>query len=140
MELYIVTKSIIHLEDGHYDEETNEEMYKRKTEWFETKEKAFISYVKAAKYIRELLVEENNKFGKVFSDEDMQKWDAFFIGFHHGCKMHYQADPMLVEYYKHINVPVPRQLIEYKIETVKVDFGVLDIREEILNNCQVQYQ
>ena len=132
MELYIVTKTNTQLEDGYYDEKTKRSFYKRKTEQFETKEKAFVSYIKAAKYIRDLLIEENERWRGVFSEEDMNKWSVFFIGFHHGCQLKYTTDPLAIAWCNHMNVPPPSYLVEYKIETVSIDYEILDETEEIL--------
>ena len=131
MKLYIVTKSVMTLEDGEYDNKKRP-IYKRKTEQFEIIEKAFISYIKAAKYIRELLIKEDKQWGGIFSEEDMNKWDTFFIGFHHGCTVYYEIDPVLLEYCKRKGVPPPSHLVTYKIETVGVDYEILDETKEIL--------
>lgn len=133
MELYIVTKTNIQLEDGYYDKETKEVSYRRKTEWFETKEKAFVSYIKAAKYIRELLIEENDRYGHVFAEEDMNKWSAFFIGFHHGCQLKRTTSPIVAKLCELNNVPPPSNLVRYEIETISsVDYEILNESEEIL--------
>ena len=132
MELYIVTKTDIQLEDGYYNEETKEVSYRRKTEWFETKEKAFVSYIKAAKYIRELLIEENNHYGDVFAEEDMNKWSAFFIGFHHGCQLKYTTPAIVTKLCELNSVPPPSSLVKYEIKTISVDYEILNESEEIL--------
>lgn len=132
MELYIVTKTNIQLEDGYYNKETKEVSYRRKTEWFETKEKAFASYIKAAKYIRELLIEENSHYGDVFAEEDMNKWSAFFIGFHHGCQLKRTTPPIVAKWYESNNVLPPSNLVKYEIKTISVDYEVLNESEEIL--------
>lgn len=132
MELYIVTKTNIQLEDGYYNKEAKTVFYRRKTEWFETKEKAFVSYIKAAKYIRELLIEENNHYGDVFAEEDMNKWSVFFIGFHHGCQLKYTTPPIATKLCELYNVPPPSSLVKYEIKPISVDYEILNESEEIL--------
>lgn len=132
MELYIVTRTFVYLDDGYYDEKTKNVFYRRKEERFGVINKAFISYIKAAKYIRELIEEEHNKYGKVFEEDDMRKWDVFFIGFHHECTLHYKSNPIAAAFCKNKNVPAPERIVKYKIEICSADFEVLDEKEEIL--------
>lgn len=132
MELYIVTKTNIQLEDGYYNKEAKKVFYRRKTEWFETKEKAFVSYIKAAKYIRELLTEEHDHYGHVFAEEDMNKWSAFFIGFNHGCQLKYTTPPIATKLCELYNVPPPSNLVKYEIKTISVDYEKLNELDDIL--------
>ena len=132
MELYIVTKTNIQLEDGYYNKEAKTVFYRRKTEWFETKEKAFVSYIKAAEYIRELLIEENDHYEGIFAEEDMNKWSAFFIGFHQGCQLKRTTSPIEVKLCELKNVLPSSSLVKYEIKTVSVDYEILNESEEIL--------
>lgn len=132
MKIYIITKILVVLEDGYYNEDAKQTLYKRKTEWFETIETAFVSYIKAAKYIRKLLEKENEQFGNAFSEEDMKKWDTFFIGFHHGCQVNYETNLLISAYCNSNNIIPPNKFVRYEIKTISLDNELLDEREEIL--------
>ena len=126
MEVYVVTKSFAEFSNGYFEEKTKRAIYKQKFETFETKEKAFISYIKAAQYIRELLVGEQEHFGDIFDEEDMEKWSVFFIGFHHECKIHYKTNPIDEYFWKEKNAPAPQRIVTYKIETISLDTEKVD--------------
>lgn len=130
MEIYTITKTRIILSNGYYNEKDKEKYYKNKDECSETIGTAFISYFKAAKYIRELLEKENEEHGGIFDDTDMEKWNAFFIGFHHGCRLVYKQNP-IEQYLRGKDAICDRKIIKYKIETLNLDFEVLDETLEI---------
>ena len=79
MEVYVVTRTLISLENGYYDKNTQEPIYKTKHEFFDIQEKIFISCAKAAKYVRELIEKENDIYGGAFNEEDMNKYDVVEI-------------------------------------------------------------
>ena len=131
MEVYIVTRTYVYLDDGYYDEKTNRALYRRESVEFEVKDNVFLSYIKAAKYIREMLETKDIEFGEL-EEHDMQLWDVFFIGFHHECQVHYKSNPILAKICKDENIPEPSRFVKYKIETRNLDTEILDEREELL--------
>ena len=135
MEVYVVTRTLVNLENGYYDKNSQEPIYKTKHEYFDVQGKVFVSYIKAAKYIREQLEKENELYvGGAFVEEDMTRCDVFSIGFHHECLVHYKKNPVLEGYCNRKKIPQPSNLVKYKIETCELDVEILDEWKELFKD------
>lgn len=121
MDIYYITTNYITLSDGYVNFD-GQKRYRRKDEYLVKSKKAFTNYMEASEYARHILEEENSKYGvDRISKHDMELWDAFFIGFHHGCKVRIDSIQALEEYYNMIGVAYNQQLLEIKIETLELD-------------------
>lgn len=115
--VYVIRYTLKVLSDEH--EENGKTLYRRCDEHTIIDDRAFFNYETAAHAAQRLIKEYGDRIGVEWDPEDVEKWDWFFIGFHHGCTIKQKHDPELEKVYEQIGVPKQHRVL--KIELIELN-------------------
>lgn len=117
--IYVIETDFMLLSDAHTNDK-GETTYRKCEHFKETYEDAFFNYERAAHAAERIIIEFGNKYGIEWDDGDLEKWDWFFIGFHHGCRIKQKHDPKLEALYEQIGFDHMHRVLVIKIKELRI--------------------
>lgn len=116
--IYVIEHTLMVLKDG--EEKNGKTTYHSCMENTHIYQKAFFNYEEAAHAAQDLIQEYTDKYAIVWDPEDVKKWDWWFIGFHHECRIKQKHDPEQEAYFDKLGLKKEHRVLKIKLTELEL--------------------